>query len=944
MIVLYVFDKFLKVENPLIFYFKKSLVVFTLFTLLVACGGPPQNIVEGSETPAQLALSAESSIQFDALVNGFHYQPTLTIKNLSNTVPATQMEQVNQFVSPFSLISSDCQNQLNPGSTCSIQVSIDPVASGPIASEIIINYFDGLADQSLSLALSGSSREPLPAVLSQTPSSNHDFGVIAIGGFSSLVVNLNNAGEQDATSLSFTGLSAPYSITNNTCSTVLAANDQCQLQIDFNPTLQVISNQSLTISYFDGTQNQNLTKSLSGEGRVAGFLSVNEGLNQDFQTLLNGFNKDLTLTITNTGGGNVDQVQFTGLNSPVSLVSHNCPSSLTPTQSCQIQVRLTSTGNSAVSQDLQVLYSDGFSSQSTVIHFDGQPYSPQPALTLLSPSSPANNNQPNLRVSQLMSGLTVHLYRNSTCSQFVSSSVSLGTQINISPTVSEGQHQFHVVIEDQNGNLSSCSTSFVDYEYDNTAPLAPSTVTLTSTITTQSTTTPNVTWSSSSSSDVVDYRLAVSTSSAGGNSVSGFTSQGLVTSGQLTGLSLTECQSYYVSVDTIDDVGLNSLSYRVSSQSFVYDSALPTAPGQLSEQGDSSPTNSATVTWEASSDACGISRYQVAISRDDNSNDVLDASEVGNVVAFTDVGNITSHRFNSISLVSGVKHFTSVRAVDNSGRLSTASVSDPWIVYDPSIELPAMIVWLDGNDLATVLDENGRNALNPAFSGQVNRWSDKSGSSNSHDFTAVNGSSRPSFSGLDFSVDFDGSTTVMSTPNHSEINTSTVDQRNITVAFKSSADITSRQVLYEEGGNVRGMNIYIYNGQLYCGFYNNTSDTDGIQPFTWVNSGINTNSVYFVTWVFDYTNYTSPTGPDGSLSCYVNGSLIGSTTTTSRLFAHSGAVGLGAVNSQSVFEDGSIPSSGHHFMGQLYEVMLFNDAPSLTDITNIHTYLDNKWN
>ena len=140
------------------------------------------------------------------------------------------------------------------------------------------------------------------------------------------------------------------------------------------------------------------------------------------------------------------------------------------------------------------------------------------------------------------------------------------------------------------------------------------------------------------------------------------------------------------------------------------------------------------------------------------------------------------------------------------------------------------------------------------------------------------------------------------------------------------------------------MNIYIFNGNLYCGFYNVPEDGDGSQPFTSVSTPISANSVYFVTWVFDYTNYVNAAGPDGSLTCYVNDSVIGTTTSTSRLFAHSGNIGLGHIDNQSCFEDSSCPSSGMNFDGEIYEVMIFNNVPSASDVTNVHTFLSNKWN
>jgi hypothetical protein len=257
-------------------------------------------------------------------------------------------------------------------------------------------------------------------------------------------------------------------------------------------------------------------------------------------------------------------------------------------------------------------------------------------------------------------------------------------------------------------------------------------------------------------------------------------------------------------------------------------------------------------------------------------------------------------------------------------------------------DLPAMIVWLDGTRYTTIRDNSGVNANIPAFDGAARYFDDVSGSANIHNFFQTTAGRRPLFNSVTGFFSYDGIDDFLTVSNHTDLNTSDVAQRNLSVAFRSGSDVSRRQMVYDEGGSIRGMNIYIFNGDLYCGFYNIPNDNDGSQPFLSVTTPIAIDSTYFVSWVFDYTNYTTPSGPDGSLECYVNGVSIGSVATTSRLFAHSGAIALGAVSGDTVMDNGVL-SSGAYFAGSIMEVMIFNNPPSSDDIVDVHRYLSFKW-
>ncbi|MCJ8277838.1 MAG: choice-of-anchor D domain-containing protein [Bdellovibrionales bacterium] len=932
----------------------KHLFILSITLLFItACGGPPQQADENSEGPATLGFTPDAAPDFGEVLTGFSYQRTLEIYNGSLTVPATNVTVTSGLDSGFSFAGGTfpgsggtCGIEIAAGATCSIVVDLNPVIIGNLSSVLTLSYFDGLADQEANFTLSAQSRDPLPGTLTFSPSGDHDFGTIAIGGFSEITYTVTNAGELDATGVTFSGVAAPFTIDSNTCGATVSAGTNCQVVVRFSPPAQTTYNTALTVNYNDGVSPQTIIKNFDGEGRVAGFLAINEGYDFDFGLINNTFFIDQNLTVRNTGGGTASTVGFTGLAAPFSVQNNFCPATLAPAAVCTIVVRFTPTATGSFSDTGSLNFFDGFNNQTVSVDLAGEGFAEALSLSLQSPgSSPSNADTPTIRVSNTVNGVRIRLYSSAGCGSEVGNSVSTGTTIDFSPTLAEGSYQFHARAEDGQGNLSACSAASVAYQYDNSAPTAPGIPVLASNFTTSNSTTPNFNWTHSGSGDVVDYEVGISANPAGGNDIGGFTSKGYVTSANESGLSLTECNDYFVSLRAEDGVGLFS-PLAVSATTFRYDSAVPTNPSSLVESNDASDTNSATVSWNASSDACGIDFYEVAVSEDTNGNSVLDPGEIGNVVAFSNVGNITTHRFDGLTgLTTGLNHYTSIRAVDTTGRTSGTVVSDPWIIYNPSIELPDMVLWLDANDPATILDADGDDANSGgAFSGVIATWLDKSGSTTDHDFVVSSGSVGPNYDGVNFSAVFDGATTGMTVPDHPDLNNATVTQRNLTTAFRTSGDINTRQVIYDEGGSIRGMNIYVFNGRIYCGFYNTPNDGDGSQPFTSVSAPAATNTTYFVTWVFDYTNYAGAGGPDGDLTCYVNDTVIGTSTSTSRLFAHSGNIGIGHIDNQSCFEDGSCPASDNHFLGDLYEVMIFNNVPDAADVTNVHTFLSNKWN
>ena len=175
---------------------------------------------------------------------------------------------------------------------------------------------------------------------------------------------------------------------------------------------------------------------------------------------------------------------------------------------------------------------------------------------------------------------------------------------------------------------------------------------------------------------------------------------------------------------------------------------------------------------------------------------------------------------------------------------------------------------------------------------------------------------------------FDGKGDAIKIKNSRDINLGTHGQRTISLRFQAD-DISGnkRQVLYEEGAGVRGLNIYIDKDRLYVGGWNTPSRESGWSG-TWLSTKLNTDKVSADKWhkvdlVLDGGRQVTQDAFRG----YLDGQQFGSGA-GSQLWSHSGGIGIGSINSGTRFHDGITPNSGSGFAGAVDEVMIFNDALS----------------
>ncbi len=160
--------------------------------------------------------------------------------------------------------------------------------------------------------------------------------------------------------------------------------------------------------------------------------------------------------------------------------------------------------------------------------------------------------------------------------------------------------------------------------------------------------------------------------------------------------------------------------------------------------------------------------------------------------------------------------------------------------------------------------------------------------------------------------------------------------KTISVAFETGIDVFSRQVIYEQGGGVRGLAIFIENGKLYQAVWNYYAGVDWGYKETEIQ--INQNSQYTTTFVFSATGSST-----GALTSYLNGVEFGGQTGTGYLYAHGDEVGIGWMKDESRFHGSNVYADGYVFTGTIGKVVQYNAALSGADLHQLEDYMSFNW-
>ncbi|MEM1334371.1 MAG: LamG-like jellyroll fold domain-containing protein, partial [Actinomycetota bacterium] len=151
------------------------------------------------------------------------------------------------------------------------------------------------------------------------------------------------------------------------------------------------------------------------------------------------------------------------------------------------------------------------------------------------------------------------------------------------------------------------------------------------------------------------------------------------------------------------------------------------------------------------------------------------------------------------------------------------------------------------------------------------------------------------------------------------INTTDRDERTVELWFEADS-ISGRQVLYEEGGTVNGLSVYLDGGQLYGRAWSQSTSWSNALTATSSPGAITPGQRYHVAVVLD-----AAIGRD--LELHLNGTVVDTATKTdaNTWNRHTDDGAIGRVNGGTQFHDGN-SSAASYFDGVVDEVVLFNTA------------------
>jgi hypothetical protein len=229
----------------------------------------------------------------------------------------------------------------------------------------------------------------------------------------------------------------------------------------------------------------------------------------------------------------------------------------------------------------------------------------------------------------------------------------------------------------------------------------------------------------------------------------------------------------------------------------------------------------------------------------------------------------------------------------------------------------------------------------------VSSWADQAGTA--QNLTQGTNNQRPIFN-TDASnvnsnpyVRFDGANDMMTQTSNTDFNNFTSDQRSIVVVFRTGANVTNTQVLYEEGGGTTtqdvGINIYVANSLVFVSAWNVPNRGTG-SPWTWkgVSGAVAANTTYIVTMVMN-----GNTTITGTITGYLNGASLGSAANVGRLYTHTGATGVGRRNGATRVSTGVLGANSP-LAGDILEIVYYKStALTNTDRNKIESYLAIKY-
>ena len=180
-------------------------------------------------------------------------------------------------------------------------------------------------------------------------------------------------------------------------------------------------------------------------------------------------------------------------------------------------------------------------------------------------------------------------------------------------------------------------------------------------------------------------------------------------------------------------------------------------------------------------------------------------------------------------------------------------------------------------------------------------------------------------------MQFNGTSDGIQTPSVATINLSTHQNKTVIAVF-NCADVSKpeKQVVFEEGGTTRGMNIYVHEGLAYAGGWN-PADYTPQWPGTYFSAPIGSGEWHVVVGVLRDGGAGLE---DDKFEMWMDGVLIGKGP-GAELRSRSNDCAIGRQMSQTKFHDGNVSATGSYFEGMIDELWILNAALTPDELSAI---------
>ncbi len=181
-------------------------------------------------------------------------------------------------------------------------------------------------------------------------------------------------------------------------------------------------------------------------------------------------------------------------------------------------------------------------------------------------------------------------------------------------------------------------------------------------------------------------------------------------------------------------------------------------------------------------------------------------------------------------------------------------------------------------------------------------------------------------------VKLNGNNSCVSVKDSKDINLGTHDERTISMWFKAE-DTSSdeKQIIFEEGGRDRGLNMYIEDDSLIFGGW---SQKGGWSEGSWIETDqIESGEWRHVALVLGGDDALQP----NAMTAYLDGQVIGSEKGT-QMYQHPDGIGIGNTNGSTRFADGTTGwQNSHGLTGTIDDVRIYNDALTSNQVQQLST-------